>query len=176
MANGDVAGGADAATVVTVRTVINGSPTELAVEPFDLLLDVVRERLDLTGTKRSCDLQVCGACTVLLDGAAVSACTTLAMELDGSELTTIEGLSDGGSLHPVQRAFVEHGATQCGFCTPGMIMSVCALASERPDADPAEVREYLSGTICRCTGYAKILEAANDVLGRTADNRAEPSE
>lgn len=152
--------------MLTVNTVVNGTPIVLDVDDFDLLIDVVRETLRLTGTKRSCDLQVCGACTVLLDDRAVSACTTLAAEMDGRTVTTIEGLADGEHLHPVQRAFVRHGATQCGFCTPGMVLSVHALASEHPDADEQVVRDYLSGTICRCTGYAKILDAAADVLAR----------
>lgn len=155
--------------MATVRVVVNGAPVVMNVEDHELLLDVVRDRLRLTGSKRSCDLQVCGACTVLLDGLAISACTTLAAEIDGRALVTVEGLADGDTLHPVQQAFVDHGATQCGFCTPGMVMSVCALVAETPDADAQEVREYLSGTICRCTGYVKILEAAAEVLARGDD-------
>lgn len=156
--------------MITVTTVVNAVPTVLDVDDCELLVDTVRHRLRLTGTKRSCDLEVCGACTVLLDGKAVSACTTLAAELDGRTLTTIEGLADGERLHPVQQAFVDHGATQCGFCTPGMVMSVCALAAEHPGADAHLAREYLSGTICRCTGYSKILEATADVLGRGTEH------
>jgi carbon-monoxide dehydrogenase small subunit len=152
--------------MITVTTVLNGVPAVLDVDDCELLVDTVRDRFRLTGTKRSCDLEVCGACTVLLDGKAVSACTTLAAELDGRTLTTVEGLADGDRLHPVQQAFVDHGAIQCGFCTPGMVLSVCALLADHPDADEHQTREYLSGTICRCTGYAKILEAAADLIGR----------
>lgn len=155
--------------MITVTTVVNGTPAVVDVDDCELLVDVIRDRLRLTGTKRSCDLQVCGACTVLLDGRAVSACTTLGAELDGRTLTTIEGIADGDELHPVQEAFVEHGATQCGFCTPGMVLSVCALAAEHPDADEHLVRDYLSGTICRCTGYTKILEATAAVLRHEAE-------
>ncbi len=151
--------------MIRARTEVNGAPVEIDVEDYDLLIDVIRDRLRLIGTKRSCDLEVCGACTVLLDGVAVSACTTLAAELDGRTMLTVEGLASGDELHPVQRAFVEHAATQCGFCTPGMVISVCALAADLPDADEEQVRDYLSGTICRCTGYVKILEAAEQALG-----------
>lgn len=143
---------------------LNGDAVELDCPDNELLLDTVRERLRLTGSKRSCDVEVCGACTVLLDGLAVSACTTLAAELDGRELLTVEGLADGDHLHPVQQAFVDHGAAQCGFCTPGMVMTVQALALDHPDASASDIREYLSGSICRCTGYAKIMEAAEQVV------------
>lgn len=144
---------------MTVRTTINGQSRQLEVSSNELLVDVLRDRLNLKGTKRSCDVEVCGACTVLLDGQAVSSCTTLAVEAENRSVTTIEGLADGEELHPLQAAFVEHGATQCGFCTPGMVMSACALLADHPDADEHTVREYLSGTVCRCTGYAKIVEA-----------------
>jgi len=160
--------------VMRVETTVNGARHVLEIDDHELLVDVVRDRLALTGTKRSCDLQVCGACTVLLDGAAVSACTTLAAELDGRELVTVEGLADGDRLHPAQRAFVEHGATQCGFCTPGMVMSVCALVADHPGADEETAREYLSGTICRCTGYVKIMEAVRQVVGETGGLVASP--
>lgn len=153
----------------TLSSIVNGASMALDVEDHDLLLDVLRERLRLTGAKRSCDLQVCGACTVLVDGLAISACTTLAVEIDGREVVTVEGLADGDQLHPVQQAFIDHAATQCGFCTPGMVMSVCALVEDHPEADEHQMREYLAGTICRCTGYVKILEAAADALaGRPA--------
>ncbi|MBK5222455.1 MAG: (2Fe-2S)-binding protein [Acidimicrobiia bacterium] len=147
-----------------VDLVLNGELTAIECADNELILDVVRERLGLTGTKRSCDMEVCGSCTVLLDGLAASACTTLVAEADGKELVTIEGLSDGDELNPVQQAFVDHAAVQCGFCTPGMIMSVQALAMDHPDADDETISEYLSGTICRCTGYVKILEAARQVI------------
>jgi carbon-monoxide dehydrogenase small subunit len=160
--------------VMRIETVVNGDRRELEIRDHELLIDVIRERLQLTGTKLSCDLQVCGACTVLLDGVVVSACTTLAAELDGRELVTVEGLADGGRLHPVQRAFVEHGATQCGFCTSGMVMSVCGLVSDHPDAEETTAREYLAGTICRCTGYVKIMEAVQQVVDETRGLVANP--
>jgi len=147
------------------RFSVNGEPRSLDIPENELLVDTIRNRMRLTGTKRSCDMEVCGACTVLLDGLAVSSCTTLGIELDDADLVTIEGLSDGEELHPVQQAFVEHSAAQCGFCTPGMVMSVQALAMDHPDADDETIRSYLSGTICRCTGYVKILEAARQVVG-----------
>lgn len=147
-----------------VDFVLNGSKATLQCADHELLVDVIRERLDLKGTKRSCDVEVCGACTVLLDGLAVSSCTTLAAELDGRSLVTVEGLADADGLNVVQQAFVDHGAAQCGFCTPGMVMSVQALAMDHPDADADTVRDYLAGTICRCTGYTKILEAAEEAV------------
>ena len=157
--------------MIEVSTVVNGVERVLTLEGNELLLDVLRETLHLTGTKRSCDVEVCGACTVLLDGAAVSACTTLAAEMHDRAVTTIEGLADGDELHPMQRAFVEHGASQCGYCTPGMIMSACALLNDHPGADEPAVRDYLAGTICRCTGYAKIVEAVTDVLRTESGER-----
>lgn len=138
---------------------VNDRPTELDVEPNALLLDVIRDRLGLTGAKRSCDAQVCGACTVLLDGVAVSSCSTLAVEADGATVETIEGLAVDGELNEVQRAFVDAGAFQCGFCTPGMIMMVEAHLRDRPNGDDADAASYLKGTLCRCTGYVKIMEA-----------------
>jgi carbon-monoxide dehydrogenase small subunit len=159
-----------------VKTVVNGAPWVFDIDDYELLIDVVRDRLGLRGTKRSCEVEVCGACTVLLDGVAVSACMTLGAELDGRELITVEGLAAGEMLHPVQEAFIKHGAVQCGFCTPGMVMSVCALLADRPDADEAGVREYLSGNICRCTGYVKILEATAEALvdaGRVGSGASE---
>lgn len=146
-------------TRLEIGLTVNGRPQRLTVEPRELLIDVLRERLGLTGTKRSCDAQVCGACTVLVDGVPVSSCTTLALEAEGRDVLTIEGLADGGRLDPVQAAFVEHGALQCGFCTPGMILAVKALLAERPSPSEAEIRHELHGNLCRCTGYVKILEA-----------------
>ena len=144
---------------------VNGREVSVDVEDNELLIDFIRDRLKLTGTKRSCDMEICGACTVLLDGLAVSSCTTLAAELDGSDLVTIEGLaSSSGRLNPVQQAFVDHAAAQCGFCTPGMVLTVQALVMDHPDADEETMKAYLSSTICRCTGYVKILEAARAVV------------
>lgn len=147
-----------------IDCVLNGEPITLECADHELLIDVVREQLGLTGTKRSCDMEVCGACSVLVDGLAVSACTTLAAEIDGRSLVTIEGLADGDQLHPVQQAFVDHAAVQCGFCTPGMVITVQALAMDHPCADDDVIREYLAGTICRCTGYVRILDAARQVI------------
>jgi carbon-monoxide dehydrogenase small subunit len=129
------------------------------VRPEALLLDVLRDRLQLKGARRSCDMQVCGACTVLVDGAPVSACTYLAVEVDGREVTTVEGLADGDRLHPLQEAFIDHGAVQCGFCTAGMLLTAKALLAEDPSPTSERVAEYLRGSLCRCTGYRKILDA-----------------
>ena len=142
-----------------IRLVVNGRARDLAVEPYALLLDVLRDDLDLKGAKRSCDSQVCGACTVLVDGLAVSACTYLAVEADGRSILTVEGLAEGESLHPVQRAFVDAGAVQCGFCTPGMLLTTRALLDENPAPTREDVVHYLRGSLCRCTGYRKIVEA-----------------
>ncbi len=142
-----------------VRLTLNGHPVEVSCPDERVLLDLVREELHLTGTKRGCDLGTCGCCTVLLDGRPTLSCLTLARLADGRSLTTIEGLSPGTGLSPVQRAFVEHGATQCGFCTPGFIVAATALLGEHPHPTREEVVRGLSGNLCRCTGYAKINEA-----------------
>jgi carbon-monoxide dehydrogenase small subunit len=142
-----------------IRLTVNGRPVMLEVRPEALLLDVLRDRLQLKGARRSCDMQVCGACTVLVDGAPVSACTYLAVEADGREVLTVEGLADGDRLDPLQEAFIEHGAVQCGFCTAGMLLTAKALLVEEPSPSPARVAEYLRGNLCRCTGYRKILDA-----------------
>lgn len=144
---------------VRLTLTVNDAPVELDIEAGDFLLDVLRERLGLTGAKRSCDTQVCGACTILLDGLAVSSCTVLAWEARSRRVETIEGLARDGRLHPVQEAFLEESAFQCGFCTPGMIMAVKALLDEEPEASAATVKAWLRGNICRCTGYVSILNA-----------------
>ncbi len=146
------------AKVLLVMTV-NGDTVEVAVESGVMLIDVLREELHLTGTKESCGRGECGACTVLLDGKTVNSCITPAMKAMNREVCTIEGLGSPGKLHPIQEAFVEHGAVQCGFCTPGVIMSVKALLDENPNPTETEVRVGLSGNICRCTGYVKIVDA-----------------
>jgi aerobic-type carbon monoxide dehydrogenase small subunit (CoxS/CutS family) len=146
---------------------VNGRSVVVAVRPEELLLDVLRDHLGLTGSKRSCDVQVCGACTVLVGGKPVSSCSLLAWEARGQDVTTIEGLADGENLHPLQEAFIADSAFQCGYCTPGMILAAKALLDERPAADDGEIREYLRGNICRCTGYTNILHAvarARDAL------------
>jgi aerobic-type carbon monoxide dehydrogenase small subunit (CoxS/CutS family) len=139
---------------------LNGKPAKLEIEPRETLAEVLRGRCRLTGVKLSCEAQVCGSCTVLVDGLPVSACTYLAYEVRGRRVTTIEGLADSsGRLHPLQQAFLDHFAFQCGFCTPGMILAAKALLDENPDATDAEVIEYMSGNLCRCTGYLPILKA-----------------
>jgi carbon-monoxide dehydrogenase small subunit len=144
---------------VNVRLTVNGRAHELDVPTHALLLDVLRDVLDLKGTKRSCDGEVCGACTVLVDGLAVSSCTYLAVEADGGAVLTVEGLEDGDRLHPVQQAFVDAGAVQCGFCTDGMLLTTKALLDEHPSPTRDDVLHYLRGSLCRCTGYSKIVEA-----------------
>jgi aerobic carbon-monoxide dehydrogenase small subunit len=145
--------------IIPVSFTLNGKLQELDVEPHELLLDVVRERLGLTGAKRSCDVQVCGACTVLVDGRPVSACTTLAFEVRGRSVLTIEGLAENGKLHPLQEAFIEHGGFQCGFCTPGMILTAKVLLDENPTPSEEELKHFMNGNLCRCTGYKKIIES-----------------
>ena len=142
-----------------VSFTLNGRLHEIDVEPHELLLDVIREQLGLTGVKRSCDVQVCGACTLLVDGRPVSACTTLAFEVRGRSVLTIEGLAQDGKLHPLQQAFIEHGGFQCGFCTPGMILAAKALLDENPNPSEEELKHFMHGNICRCTGYKKIIES-----------------
>jgi len=150
---------ASEAQLIPISFTLNGRSQEIEVEPHELLLDVVRERLGLTGAKRSCDVQVCGACTLLVDGRPVSACTTLAFEVRDRSVLTIEGLAENGKLHPLQQAFIEHGGFQCGFCTPGMILAAKALLDENPDPSEAELKHFMHGNICRCTGYKKIIES-----------------
>lgn len=138
---------------------INGESYEVRVKPSETLLEVLRDKLGLTGTKEGCDTGKCGACTVLIEGKAVRSCLTLAIAARDKEITTIEGLAQGGKLHPIQQAFVEHGALQCGFCTPGMIVFSKAFLEDNPNPTEKEIREALVGNICRCTGYVKIVEA-----------------
>jgi carbon-monoxide dehydrogenase small subunit len=148
-------------TTTTVTGRINGREQTLQIDNADLLLDVLRD-LGLRGAKPSCEMEVCGACTVQLDGLPVSACTTLAAELDGREVETIEHLDADGTLHPVQEAFLRHSALQCGFCTPGMVMTAKALLEQDPDPSREDVVHWLEGSICRCTGYATIIDAVLD--------------
>jgi aerobic carbon-monoxide dehydrogenase small subunit len=155
-------------TVIPMTVTVNGEPHELSVPPHETLIECLRDRLGLLGVKKSCDVQVCGACTVLVDGRPVSACTFLAFEARGKAVRTVEGLARGDELHPVQEAFIEHGALQCGFCTPGMIMATVALLAETPRPTADEVKHYMRGNICRCTGYKRILEAILDASERLA--------
>jgi len=145
---------------------VNGEHYEVAVKPNRTLLEVLREDLGLTGTKVGCNQGDCGSCTVLLDGKAVCSCLTLAVEAQGKEIITIEGLASNGQLHPIQQAFIDYFAIQCGYCTPGMIMSAKALLDENPDPTEDEVRRALQGNLCRCTGYVKIVEAILAVKAR----------
>lgn len=142
-----------------IKIKVNGEEHELLVEPRDTLAEVLRERLQLKGLKNSCDVGVCGACTVILNGDPASSCLVLAADADGTEITTVEGLSEDRRLSPLQVAFVEKGAVQCGYCTSGMLMMALALLQERPNPTIDEVRSYMSGNLCRCTGYKKIWEA-----------------
>ncbi len=145
-----------------IKLTINGKPVEAAVSPNQTLLQFLREDMDLTGTKHGCGLGDCGACTVILDGKAVNSCLVLAIQADNCEILTIEGLAQDGKLHPLQQAFVDKGAIQCGFCTPGMILSAKALLDEKPNPTELEIRTAISGNLCRCTGYQKIVEAIDD--------------
>ena len=144
---------------IPMTMVVNGREVNMTVEPHLILLDLLRDRLGLKGAKRSCDLQVCGACTVLVNGRAVSSCTFLAFEARNASVLTIEGLADGDQLHPLQQAFIDHAALQCGYCTPGMILAAKSLLDENPQPNVEEIKEYMKGNICRCTGYKKIVEA-----------------
>jgi len=149
-----------------IRLKINGHSHELEVKPWATLLDTLREDLGLTGTKEGCGQGECGACTVLMDGKPVNACLILAMEAQGKEILTIEGLAQGDELHPVQQAFVEIGGMQCGFCTPGMVLSAKALLDEKPEPTDEEIRKGLEGNFCRCTGYTKIIESVRAAAAR----------
>lgn len=142
-----------------IRIRVNDEVCELEAQPSLTLLQVLRDRLSLTGTKSGCETGDCGACTVILDGKAVNSCLVLAVEADGKTVLTIEGLAKEGQLHPVQQAFVDKGAIQCGFCTPGFVMAAKALLDRNPDPSEADVRHGLEGNICRCTGYTKIIES-----------------
>jgi aerobic carbon-monoxide dehydrogenase small subunit len=142
-----------------ITLTVNNKQYEVAVPPNKTLTQVLRDDLDLLGTKEGCGLGDCGACTVILNGRAVNSCLVLAVQANGSEITTIEGVADGPALHPIQQAFVDHGAIQCGFCTPGMILSAKNLLDKNPAPTEHDIREAISGNLCRCTGYQKIVEA-----------------
>ncbi len=148
-----------------VTFMLNGDAREVGVRDNETLLETLRERLGLTGTKRGCDLGACGACTVLLDGRPVLSCLLPTFRVDGHDVTTIEGLGRSGELHPLQLAFHRAGAVQCGFCTPGMILSAASLLERNPQPSDLDIREALAGNLCRCTGYAKIVEAVKMASG-----------
>jgi carbon-monoxide dehydrogenase small subunit len=150
-----------------VTIAVNGEPRTAEVEPRTLLVHLLREHLNLTGTHVGCDTSNCGACTVWLDGEAVKSCTLLAVQADGHEVTTIEGISENGDLHPMQRAFHEHHALQCGYCTPGMVMTAIKLLEANPAPTDEEIRHGLEGNLCRCTGYENIVAAVRAASGVT---------
>jgi carbon-monoxide dehydrogenase small subunit len=158
-----------------VTVTVDGVQYSDDVEPRLLLVQHLRENLGKTGTVIGCDTSNCGACTVHLDGVSVKSCTVLAVQADGHEVTTIEGLATDGELHPMQAAFHEHHALQCGYCTPGMIMSACALLNDNPDPSEDEVREGLEGNLCRCTGYQNIVAAVRAAAGASAGAAGEPA-
>jgi carbon-monoxide dehydrogenase small subunit len=145
---------------------VNDERFELEVPANRTLLDVLRDELGLTGTKQGCGNGECGACTVLLEGEPVNACLILAVQANGKSVVTVEGLSKDGGIHPIQEAFINHGAIQCGFCTPGMVLSVKALLDRNPEPKELEIREALTGNFCRCTGYQKIVEAVQSLAGK----------
>ncbi|MCF8032910.1 MAG: (2Fe-2S)-binding protein [Desulfarculaceae bacterium] len=145
---------------------VNGQDHELLAAPNRTLAQTLREDLELTGTKQGCEVGDCGSCTVLMDGEPVNSCLVLAVQASGKAITTIEGVAEGNQLHPVQDAMVEHGAVQCGFCTPGMVLSAVSLLDKVPDPGDGEIRQALSGNLCRCTGYQKIVEAVQDAASK----------
>jgi aerobic-type carbon monoxide dehydrogenase small subunit (CoxS/CutS family) len=156
-----------------IEIVLNDKPIELEFEPQETLAEVLRNGCHLTGLKVSCEVQVCGACTALVDGLPVSACTYLAYEARGRRVTTIEGLGDGQRLHPIQQAFLDEFAFQCGFCTPGMILAAKSLLDENPEPGDADIMHYMDGNLCRCTGYRPILQAIRLSASRARQQRTE---
>jgi carbon-monoxide dehydrogenase small subunit len=152
----------------TIQITVNGQPNEIEVDPWRTLLEILRDQLNLTGTKQSCAEGHCGACTVLVDGEAVNACLMLALEANGCDILTIEGLAEGGKLTPIQEAFVNYGAVQCGFCTPGMIMATKVFLEDNQDPSDEEIKKALAGHLCRCTGYVQIIEAVRAAADRRA--------
>ena len=154
-----------ASRAMDIELVVNGDPVRASVEPQELLLDFLRERLGLTGAKRSCDVQVCGTCTVLVDGGCVSACTYLAVEAHGREVLTIEGFAQTAEFAEFEAAFIGHAALQCGYCTPGLLLTLKSLRDAGELATEEDIRHGLDGNLCRCTGYVAILEAARELAG-----------
>jgi len=144
---------------ISIRVTVNGKPCTLTVEPRTLLVEMLRERLDLTGTHVGCDTSYCGACTILLNGAAVKSCTTFAVQVDGAEITTVEGLEDNGQLHPIQKAFAEAYGLQCGYCTPGMMLCALALLVKNRQPSEKDIRKAIAGNTCRCTGYQNVFKS-----------------
>ncbi len=149
--------------LVPLKMVLNGKPVEVKVDPTWTLLYVLREELKLTGTKKGCEKGDCGACTILLEGNPVNSCLVLALQAEGKKIETIEGLGQAEALHPLQKSFIANGAVQCGFCTPGMLLSAAALLKKKPNPTEKDIRRAISGNLCRCTGYAKIVKAIQTV-------------
>ncbi|HMP56957.1 MAG TPA: (2Fe-2S)-binding protein [Novosphingobium sp.] len=158
---------------LAVSTTVNGDPVDYLCAPGDTLLDALRGPLGLTGSKEGCGSGDCGACTVMLDGEMVCACLVLAAEAEGRQARTIEGVAEGSDLHPVQRQFLEHGALQCGFCTPGFVVAAKALLDREPDPSEEQVRYWLAGNLCRCTGYDKIVRAVMDAAAEMRQDHAQ---
>jgi carbon-monoxide dehydrogenase small subunit len=156
---------------MTVTVTVNGERHSVQVPAHEMLVETLRGRLALTGTKIGCDVGICGSCTVLVDDRLASACLTLTARVDGRSITTVEGLASGDDLHPLQRRFVERGAIQCGFCSPGMLMTAYDLLRRRPDASENDVREFIHGNYCRCTGYVKIVDACLEARADFAKDR-----
>ncbi len=161
---------------VHLQLVVNGEMLEVAASPHKTLLEVLREDLGLTGTKHGCELGECGTCTVLVDGRPILSCLALALDMEGREITTIEGMAEGGQLHPLQEAFAELGAAQCGYCTPGFLLTAKALLESNPQPSREEIKEALSGNLCRCTGYLKIYEAVELAAARIRGEDVTPAE
>ena len=153
---------------------VNGEEIEVAFAPHKTLLEVLREDMGLMGTKHGCELGECGTCTVLVDGRAILSCLALGLDMEGREITTIEGMADGPQLHPLQEAFADLGAAQCGYCTPGFLLTAQELLERNPNPDREEIKEALSGNLCRCTGYIKIYEAVELAAARMRGEQAEP--
>ncbi len=152
---------------IPVQLNVNGETYDLVIAPYRTLVDVLREEVRLTGSKKGCDVGDCGACTVLLDGKPVNSCLVLAATAQGKEIVTIEGLAKNGKLHPLQQAFIKEGAVQCGYCTPGVLMSLKALVDHNPTPTPEEVKIAMAGNLCRCTGYTKIFKAVETATRQT---------
>jgi aerobic-type carbon monoxide dehydrogenase small subunit (CoxS/CutS family) len=159
-------------TKLRLTCTVNREPADVLFDGYKTLLEVLREDLQLTGTKHGCELGECGACAVLVDGQPVLSCLVLAAECDGRHITTVEGLIEGGRLHPLQESFADLGAAQCGYCTPGILMTAKALLDREPHPSRERIREALSGNLCRCTGYQQIIEAVEKAAGRVAEDAA----
>lgn len=148
---------------IQLNMIVNGKEVNVMVKPYARLLDVIREELSLTGTKEGCGVGECGACTVIVDGQTVNTCLTLAASMEGRHITTIEGIMENDELHPIQQAFIDHHALQCGFCTPGLVLSAKALLDKNPNPSREEIKVGISGNLCRCTGYEQVIQAIEDV-------------